>query len=125
MLSHDLDQVLKIFGPSKIIERCWGQERSTRCACESLHYGNGLVVQVEGGWFASDAVFFASFEIEANGARYRFMKESFAAEIEVESNRRIPQHDPYFDEIAYFIGLLPTHVPELCLPKESAEALFG
>lgn len=123
MLSHDLDQVLKIFGPPKSLSAVSQGEVDTMRA--NLHYGNGLVVQVEGGWFSSDVPFFASFEIEANGALLSFHEgELRRRDRGGEQIVEIPQHDPYLDEIAYFIDCCRRNAaPELCLPKESAAAV--
>jgi len=124
LLSHDLDQVLSIFGPPKSLKAISQGPVDTMQA--TLQYSWGLEVQVEGGWFAADVPFSASFEIEASGTSLSFHEgvlrrgEKGGTDQIVE----IPQEDPYFDEIAYFVDCCRRNVaPKLCLPKESAAAV--
>lgn len=124
LLSHDLDQVLSLFGSPLSVRAVTTGPVDTMHA--TLLYGGPLQVQVEGGWLAADAPFSASFEIETAGRRLTsrdgvlLLKEKDGAEEIVE----IPQHDPYFDEIAYFVDCCRRNAsPDLCRPAESAAAV--
>jgi len=124
LLSHDLDQALSMFGPPESLSAVSQGAVDTMQA--TLHYGGGLAVQVEGGWFASDVPFSASFEIEAAGTLLSFHDGVFRRRDKGGADQivEIPQHDPYFDEIAYFIDCCRRNAaPELCLPTESAAAV--
>lgn len=124
LLSHDLDQVLSIFGPPESFSAISQGPVDTMRA--DLHYKNGLTVQVEGGWFGSDVPFSASFEIEAGDVLLSFDNGTLRRREEggVQCIVEIPPQDPYFDEIAYFIDCCRLNSsPELCLPTESAAAV--
>jgi predicted dehydrogenase len=124
LLSHDLDQVLSLFGSPVSVRAATQGPVDTMQA--TLSYGGKLQVQVEGGWFAAGVPFSASFEIETAEKRLTFrngvllLKEQDGSERVVD----IPQHDPYFDEIAYFVDCCRRNVsPDLCPPTESAAAV--
>lgn len=124
LLSHDLDQALSLFGPPETLRTVSQGPVDTMQA--TLRYSAGLEVGVEGGWFASDVPFSASFEIEAADTLLTFRggmlrrTEKGSAEQIVE----IPQEDSYFGEIAYFIDCCRRNAaPERCLPSESAAAV--
>lgn len=124
LLSHDLDQVLGLFGTPLSVRAVTQGPVDTMHA--TLSYGGTLQVQVDGGWFATGVPFSASFEIEAAGRRLTFrggvllLKERNGSEGIVE----IPQHDPYLDEIAYFVDCCRRNAsPDLCPPPESASAV--
>jgi predicted dehydrogenase len=123
LLSHDLDQVLRTFGPPRSLSAVSQGEVDTMRA--RLNYGDDLVVQVEGGWFASDVPFSASVEIETADTLLSF-HEGVLRRRDSDGERivEIPQQDPYFDEIAYFIDCCRRDAaPERCLPQESAAAV--
>ena len=124
LLSHDLDQTLHLFGPPETLSAVsQGPVDTMRAA---LHYSSGLEVLVEGGWFASDVPFSASFEIQASdtllmlhGGTLRRVEKGGTGQI-----IQTPQEDPYLDEIAYFIDCCRKGVfPELSPAKESADAV--
>jgi predicted dehydrogenase len=123
LLSHDLDQVLRTVGPPRLLSAVSQGEVDTMRA--RLNYEDGLVVQVEGGWFASDVPFSASFEVETADTLLSFHEGTLRRrDAGGEHIVEIPQHDPYFDEIAYFIDCCRRNAaPKLCLPKESAAAV--
>jgi predicted dehydrogenase len=124
LLSHDLDQALNLFGkPRSVRAHSLGPVDTMR---GTLRYDDGLEVEVEGGWFPSDAPFSASFEIQAKDTLLTFRDNVLSRK---EGGREahaieIPEHDPYFDEIAYFIDCCRRNAaPTLCLPTESAQAV--
>jgi predicted dehydrogenase len=124
LLSHDLDQVLSLFGkPRSLRAESVGPVDTMRA---SLKYDDELQVEVEGGWFPSDAPFSASFEIQAKNTLLTFRDNVLSRKEDGEEAQpiEIPEHDPYFDEIAYFIDCCRNNAaPTLCLPTESALAV--
>jgi predicted dehydrogenase len=124
LLSHDLDQALSLFGAPKWVSAVSKGPVDTMQA--TLHYDGGLVVQVEGGWFAPNIPFSASFEIEAGDRSLSLSDGVFRRRDENGMTHlvEIPEHDPYFDEILYFIDCCRRNVlPARCLPTESAAAV--
>ncbi|MDE1175823.1 MAG: Gfo/Idh/MocA family oxidoreductase [Edaphobacter sp.] len=124
LLSHDIDQALSLFGPPVSLQAdSVGPVDTMRGV---LRYGAGTEVVVEGGWFSSETPFSASFEIEAAGERLDYRDN-----LMTRTNRHgetttvaIPEHDPYFDEIAYFVDCCRNNqAPARCLPAESALAV--
>ena len=124
LLSHDLDQALSLFGPPLSVRAATQGPLDTMHA--TLSYAGALNVEVEGGWFAADVPFSSSFQIEAAARSLTYhdgvllLKQKDASEEIVE----IPQHDPYFDEVAYFVDCCRRNAsPDLCPPTESAAAV--
>lgn len=123
LLCHDLDIALALFGQPSTIQAVSIGEVDTMRA--TLKYIGGLSVVVEGGWLAPESPFSASFSIETAKERLIFSDNKLtrisggnALTVEV------PQHDPYFDEIAYFIECCRTGQPPLrCMPADSARAV--
>ncbi len=123
LMSHDLDQALSLFGaPRSVSAVSLGEVDTVRA---TLHYNSGLDVIVEGGWLASDVPFSASFEISAEEKQLMFRDDRlFEINRNVRSPVAIPAHDPYFDEIAYFVACCQNNTrPALCLTAESALAV--
>ena len=124
LLSHDLDQALRLFGePQSMTANSLGPVDTMRGI---LTYEDGLEVVVEGGWFSSDTPFSASFEIETKNELLTFHDNLLRRKKDAGEARLvdIPDHDPYFDEIAYFIDCCRRNAsPTLCPPSESAQAV--
>lgn len=124
LLCHDLDIALSIFGPpDRVSAVSQGPVDTVRAA---LHYPGELVVQVEGGWFSPETPFSASFMIAKENETFSFAegvlrrRTSGGADEVIE----IPEHDPYSDQIRYFVDCCQKNAaPELCLPQESAAAV--
>jgi predicted dehydrogenase len=124
LLCHDLDQILNIFGPPRSLSAISQGPVDTVRA--TMHYGSHLSVQVEGGWFTPETPFSASFEVETAGELLSFHQGELRHQKkgEIEKVVEIPPHDPYFDEVAYFVDCCRNNAaPELCLPMESAAAV--
>lgn len=123
LLSHDLDQALSLFGPPKSVRATSIGPVDTMRAV--LHYESGTDVIVEGGWLDPEVAFSAGFEIEAGDARLIHQDNLLTRSLRgVETSVEIPAHDPYFDEIAYFVDCCRNNtLPALCLPFESAQAV--
>jgi predicted dehydrogenase len=123
LLSHDIDLALSIFGaPRSLSAMSIGEVDTMRGV---LQYDSGLEVVVEGGWLAPKTPFAAGFEIDTDEEKLIFAgdKLSLIRGQHTESIE-IPQHDPYFDEIACFVECCRKNSsPALCLPVESAQAV--
>lgn len=124
LMSHDLDLALSLFGdPRSVQAKSLGPVDTMR---GTLRYDDGLEVEVEGGWFTPDAPFSASFEIQTKNTLLTFHDNVLSCREDGKETHRIdiPEHDPYFDEIAYFIDCCRRNTaPALCLPTESAQAV--
>lgn len=124
LLSHDLDQVLSIFGPPASLNAVSLGPVDTMRA--TMRYPDGPTVEVEGGWFESDVPFSASFEIEAGGEMLS-LREGVLRRRDKGGEDRVvdvPEQNPYLDEIAYFVDCCRRNAaPERCLPRESAAAV--
>jgi predicted dehydrogenase len=123
LLSHDIDQALKIFGMPKTVSAVSQGEIDTMVG--TLYYANGLKVYVEGGWFAPEVPFSAGFEITAERATLSFAAEKLTLRLPGAGRPvTIPEQDDYLDELAYFVACCRDNVsPELCLPADSARAV--
>ncbi len=123
LLSHDIDQALKLFGhPTSVSAVAQGEIDTMR---GKLHYANGLEVLIEGGWFAPEVPFSAGFEIAGSEETLSLQKEKLTLHLPFgEQSVEIPEHDAYLDELTYFIECCRNNVaPELCSPLESAQAV--
>ncbi len=123
LLIHDIDQALKLFGqPSAVTAVSDGEIDTMR---GTLHYDNGLQVQIEGGWYTPDLPFSAGFQITGKDSVLSF--EGGKLELALSGRNQtvdIPEHDEYLDQIAYFVECCRSNIaPELCLPAESAQAV--
>ncbi len=123
LLCHDLDIALALFGQPSTIQAVSIGEVDTMRA--TLKYGGCLDVVVEGGWLAPESPFSASFSIETANERLTFSDNKLTR---LSSGNAlpidIPEHDPYFDEIAYFIECCRSGKPPVrCMPADSARAV--
>lgn len=124
LLCHDLDMALAIFGPPGTVSALSQGPVDTVQA--TLQYPGELVVQVNGGWFDPETPFSASFMVQTETDTLSFeagvlqrRKSDGAAEV-----IKTAEHDPYADEIAYFVDCCRANAaPKLCLPQESAAAV--
>jgi predicted dehydrogenase len=122
LLSHDLDQALLWFGQPDTVSAVSIGEVDTAHA--TLRYGDRTVT-VRGGWLVSDTRFSASFHIETadrsltyDGTVLTLTEEGRSGVVD------IPAHDPYADEIAYFLECVRTGAaPERCPPADSARVV--
>ena len=121
LLSHDLDQALSLFGDPETVHAASRGPVDT--AIITLRYATGLEVYVEGGWYEPETLFSASFEMDADDASLRF-ENGVLRQIDAAGQdeiREIPPHDPYFDELAYFVACCRRNAPpDLCPPAASA-----
>jgi len=124
LLSHDVDQALSLFGKPRFIQATSLGPGDTMCG--TLRYDDGLEVQIEGGWFTSDVPFSCSFEIETKNAQLTFRNNVLSRKQDGKAMQvlEIPEHNPYLNEIVYFIDCCRCNAePTLCLPSESADAV--
>jgi predicted dehydrogenase len=123
LLSHDVDQALHWFGEPMLISASSAGPRDTMRGV--LRYKGGLEVVVEGGWLEPEAKFTAEFEVEAAKERLVFTDNKLvlhrAGGSEVIA---IPEHDPYFDEVNYFVSCCRDRsAPAECMPEDSARTV--
>jgi len=123
LLCHDLDKALSIFGPPDRVSA--GSQGPVDTVRAALHYSSDLVVQVEGGWFSPETPFSASFLLETDDQALSFEGGGLSRKrAEIVEPIEIPEHDPYADEIAYFVDCCRKNAaPDLCPPAESAAAV--
>jgi predicted dehydrogenase len=123
LLSHDIDQALKLFGRPESVLAVRDGEIDTMLA--KLRYRDGLDVRIEGGWRAPEILFSAGFEIIGDDAALTL--EDGKLQLNVAGNRQaiaIPEHMEYLDQIAYFVDCCRKGTaPDLCPPAESAQAV--
>ncbi len=119
LLSHDLDQALALFGhPDSVRAESLGEVDTARC---TLQYAHGFEAVVEGGWFAPDVEFSASFDVRAADTSLVFRDGVLR---EGERTIGLPEQDAYLDEIAYFVECCRTgKQPDRCPPAASADAV--
>jgi len=125
LLSHDLEQALSLFGPPASVSATSRGPVDTMNAV--LRYEDGLVVNVDGGWYSSDTPFNASFCLEAGEASLTFHDGKLVRHANGREDEAIalPEEDPYYREIAYFVDCCRCGVsPELCPPAESARTVY-
>jgi predicted dehydrogenase len=67
LLSHDIDQALKLFGPPATVSAVSLGAVDTMLA--KLLYSSGLVVEIEGGWYPPERPFSAGFKSLASKPR--------------------------------------------------------
>jgi predicted dehydrogenase len=123
LLSHDIDQALKLFGPPAAVSAVSQGEIDTMLG--TFHYANGLKVHLEGGWFAPDVPFSAGFEIKAEEATLSFEAEKLTLHL-ADDDRPValPEQNDYLEELSYFVACCRENVaPELCPPVDSAHAV--
>jgi predicted dehydrogenase len=123
LLSHDIDQALKLFGqPVSVSAVSLGEIDTMR---GTLHYASGLEVKIEGGWFAPQVPFSAGFQITGKDAALSFQEGKLNLNLsDGERSIEVPENNEYLDEMTYFIECCRKNVaPELCPPWESAQAV--
>jgi predicted dehydrogenase len=123
LLSHDIDQALKLFGQPDTISAVSDGEIDTMRG--TLHYSSGLQVKIEGGWYTPELPFSAGFKITGNDATLTLEEGKLKLILNgLEQSIDIPEHQEYLDQMAYFIECCRTNTaPELCPPAESAQAV--
>jgi predicted dehydrogenase len=122
LLSHDLDQALLWFGqPAAVAAVSLGEVDTAEV---TLRYGD-RVVTVNGGWLVSDTKFSCSFHVATADRLLAYDgKELTLTENGKAETIAIPEHDPYVDEIAYFVDCVKTGAaPDRCPPADSARVV--
>jgi predicted dehydrogenase len=123
LLSHDIDQALKLFGQPNTVIAVRDGEIDTMLG--TLRYSDGLEVHIEGGWYTPELPFSAGFEITGKGAALTFKEGKLQLNLGgMEQSIDIPTHQEYLDQMTYFIECCRNNAaPDLCLPSESAQAV--
>jgi predicted dehydrogenase len=123
LLSHDIDQALKLFGRPDTVRAVPHGEIDTMLG--TLQYSDGLEVQIEGGWYTPEVPFSAGFEIKGEDASLTFEEGKLRLNLrDAEEIIAIPEHQEYFEQMSYFIECCRNNTdPELCPPADSARAV--
>ena len=123
LLCHDIDIALAIFGQPVAAGAVSDGEIDTVRA--TLRYEDDLRVHVIGGWRTPEVEFSQSFDIVTGSVSLRFHDEQLTlVRDDVAEPVPVPQHDPYHDEIGYFVQCCRTGAPpDQCLPQDSARAV--
>ena len=123
LLSHDLDQVLSLFGtPAAMRAERFGAGDTLKAL---LTYPSGLTATVQGGWYGAGEPFAAGFTIETGDETLVYEDGTLTLRAPA-GERAIPlsADDPYLAQMNYFIGSCRSgQSPALCPPAESAAAL--
>lgn len=123
LLIHDIDQALMLFGmPGRVEARSLDGGDNISA---TLSYGQGLHVQIEGGWFAPGTPFSMNFQASTERASLELTPDGlFLNEGRGRLEITVPKNDAYHEEAAYFVKCCETGLePELCLPQHSAKAV--
>lgn len=123
LLSHDIDQVLRLFGlPSSVTAVSDGPVDTM---LGKLRYDDGLEVGIEGGWYDPEMPFSAGFVISSDTAQLALKNGILQMDRDGSLETiALPETLEYSEQMAYFIHCCRTNEqPELCLPVESAEAV--
>ncbi len=124
LLIHDIDQALLLFGSPDSASGM--QLAAPDAASYSLNYADGLVVEIEGGWFPPTEPFAMSFQVQTENADIAFennlfsIKEKSAAAQEIE----LSAEDAYAVQLSYFVERCRSNQPvSACTPESSAQAV--
>jgi predicted dehydrogenase len=123
LLSHDIDQALKLFGqPATVSAISLG---AVDTMLGRLRYSSGLTVEIEGGWYPPERPFSAGFKIKAEQATLTFEDGKLNVSVEAgEQSIEVPKSLGYLEQIAYFVKCCTTNAaPQICPPMESAWAV--
>jgi predicted dehydrogenase len=123
LLIHDIDMALNLFGQPSTVGAISDGEIDTMHGV--LHYARGLKVQIQGGWYAPDVPFSASFQIVGDDAALLFEDGKLWLNRSGEKQPvDIPEHREYLEQMRYFVECCKNHIaPERCPPAESAQAV--
>jgi predicted dehydrogenase len=123
LLIHDIDQAVKLFGAPRAVSAVSDGDIDTMRG--TLHYGDGLKVHIDGGWYAPETAFAAGFEIAGADAFLSFkngtLQQTLSGHTEVVE---IPVHREYYEQMKYFVECCRKNAtPQECLPADSARAV--
>lgn len=123
LLSHDIDQALKLFGGPVSVKAVSDGAMDTMRG--ELHYDDGLEVRIEGGWYEPEMPFSAGFAIASDTAQLAFKDGILQVDRDGSTETiALPEPREYAEQMAYFIDCCRRNEqPQLCLPAESAEAV--
>ena len=125
LLSHDIDQALRLFGtPARLAAKSMG---GLDTLMASLIYPGGPEVRIQGGWFAPATPFSMSFHVRAERAELEWRSNGlFLSDVTGKQTQiELPAEDAYRSEIAYFLECcLQGKQPDRCPPLDSARAVI-
>jgi predicted dehydrogenase len=124
LLIHDIDQALLLFGPP--VSASATSLDAPDAAHYTLHYADGLDVEIEGGWFRSGEPFAMSFAVATNSAELIFENDGVSIKQANGFTKTIPlsTEDPYARQLAYFLDCCRlSRIPSECPPESSAQSV--
>jgi predicted dehydrogenase len=124
LLIHDIDQALLLFGSPESASGM--QLTAPDAASYSLNYADGLVVEIEGGWFPATELFAMSFQVETETAEIALESNVFSIKEEGAAPQPIElsAEDAYAVQLSYFVGSCRSNQPvSACTPESSAQAV--
>ncbi len=131
LLIHDVDMCLYLFGMPEAVGATGtcDLEKGIDCMDAQLYYPNGGIVTVTGGWHHLGAYPFSmEYTVTMDGGTLEYSSTGRAPTLYTPDGKETAldggTQDAYAAEIEYFIHCCNyRRAPELCLPKESADAV--
>jgi predicted dehydrogenase len=131
LLIHDVDMCLHLFGKPRTVSASGTSDGAGGLDCVSaqLFYGEGLVVEIAGGWYAPGEYPFSmeySVALDGGSLEYSSMGRPPALYPRDAAAQVLPlgAADAYAAEIGYFASCCRDRSqPERCPPAESAQAV--
>jgi len=123
LLIHDIDQALSLFGvPERVSAKSMGAVDTVSAV---LFYGNGLKVEIQGGWLPAGEPFHMGFHVSAERARLDLEPSGLFRTDEAGRHQvQPPEGNAYESQIQYFIQCCTAGTqPDRCPPAQSAAAL--
>jgi predicted dehydrogenase len=132
LLIHDADMCLHLFGRPEAVSATGFEDAAAGLdgVQAQLFYAGGAAVSVSGGWFHPGAYpFRMEYSVTLDGGTVEFSSAegrppALYAPDKPEQPLPVATCDPYAAEIAYFLECCRSgRAPELCPPRESADAV--
>jgi predicted dehydrogenase len=124
LLIHDIDQVLRLFGPpAKVAAKALNEQDSISA---TLLYPNGPEVRVQGGWFPSGTPFAMGFQVAAQRGELELTPDGLRLNDGSGEIKAVKPDGPdaYDAEIGYFVECCRMgQQPVECPPEQSALAV--
>lgn len=124
LLVHDIDQVLRLFGPpTKVAAKALNDQDSISA---TLLYPNGPEVRVQGGWFPSGTPFAMGFQVAAQRGELELTPDGLRLNDGSGALKsiKLDEGDAYDAEVRYFVECCRNgQQPVECPPEQSAAAV--
>jgi predicted dehydrogenase len=123
LLIHDIDQALEWLGQPTAVRAVSDGDIDTMRG--TLHYPGGLKVLIQGGWYAPELPFSASFQMEGDDAVLHFEEGKLRVSLSGEEQTVVlPEQEEYLEQMRYFVECCRDNTaPDRCLPADSAQAV--